>query len=622
MRFAGTAVAELRSWCGRLGQIRLADRELMLILLGVSFALRLAVWGWVVGHDVPLRGDEIGYYGRATGFSAILSHLAVGRWPEAAFWIHAYGEGKWTPVHSLLISLGMVMFGESAAVARFVVVLLASATTPLVYVLARQLVSRRAALVAAAIHAGYPTFVAYAHFLWTESTFTFFLVIALIAALRAREVGSEARRIRSCALSGLMLGVCFLVKSSAIFLMPVVPLWLVLRTQTRREGLRAAAAFVLAWAIPWGAWSVPASTVEGRFVPALASSGYVLYLGNNPWMPPGLGTYASPETRQRMDEAIGVLVETSGRSPDEAAAHLARAEFLGHPLGSAARVLRRVQEFWFPDNFALAHLYRGYYPPVAAGWGLLAGLLVVGCYLAFMLLAGRGLLAPGPVSRDVKALVLGLVVMMLVPSLPVVAQSRYHLPALVILLPFVALAIERIRLPLPPKRQIAWITASVAFLVMCAEGLPNLVRHHLRSSSAYAGVFRPLAGVLGTDLHFMDQLAFRPQPGTAPRHITFDLVGSGAAFLHTGTARATWDAAQDPPAIQALVHCDLASTPLRLRITVDGDPEGAVVIEPLAACAWRTWQPTPAGIEYRWDPTSAVVPTRVYFPSWPGATRP
>ncbi len=89
-------------------------------------------------------------------------------------------------------------------------------------------------------------------------------------------------------------------------------------------------------------------------------------------------------------------------------------------------------------------------------------------------------------------------------------------------------------------------------------------------------------------------------------------------FAHTGRAVATWDASRDPPAVQAFVYCDRESTPLRVKVTVDGDEKQSVIVQPIAANAWRRWQPAMAGLDYRWDPTNAHVPERVYFPSWPG----
>ncbi|MHC4303881.1 MAG: ArnT family glycosyltransferase [Planctomycetota bacterium] len=617
MRLASVAAVQLRSWSDRLRRIRLGERELIWILLSVSFTLRLLVWGGVVSYDVPLRGDEHGYFLRAVGFEAVLDNIASAQWPEATDWTQAYGEGKWTPVHSFLISLGMAALGGSVASARFVVVLLSAATTALVYVLARRMAGRRVALIAAGLHACYPTFVAYSHYLWSETTFCLFLVLALILVLRTREAVCEAGRLRSCALAGLATGVCFLIKSSAVFLMPVVPLWLFLRARARGEGARAAAAFVLAWLIPWGAWSMGVSMAEGRFVPTMANSGYALYRGNNPWMPPGLGSYSSPETRRNMGEAIAARVAATGQPADDAARQLALEEIKSRPVRFGARVLRRAQAYWFPYNFALVHLYRGYYPPLAPGWGTCLGLLVVACYLLLIALAGRGLLIPGFVSRDVKLLWLGLVLAMMVPSLLVVAHSRYHVPALVILLPFAALAIDRIRLRLPRNREVAWIAGGAAFLLLCANGVPTLVKHHIRPSSFYSAVFGPLDRIYGLDIHFVDQLAFRPREGSSPQRVTFSLLGERAAFYHTGDAVATWEAGVDPPAVQTLVHCDLESTPLRIRVTVDGDEKQSVIIQPVARDAWQRWQPTPAGLEYRWDPTSAHVPKRVYFPSWP-----
>jgi 4-amino-4-deoxy-L-arabinose transferase-like glycosyltransferase len=605
MRLASAAAAKLCSWRDRLRCVRVTDRELLWILLVVSFAVRMLAWGGVVANDVPLRGDERGYFRRATGFAAVIDSVTSAQPPDAAAWTQAYGEGRWTPLHSFLLSLGMSVFGDSAASARFIVVLLSAVTTPLVFVLARRLASRRVALITAGLHAGYPTFVAYGHYLWSETTLILFLVLALILALRARDALSETARIRSCALAGLATGLCFLVKPAAIL------------TRARVEGARAAAAFVLVWLIPWGAWSVSASVAEGRFIATAANSGFAMYRGNNPWMPPGVGSYQSPGLQQRMDEAIAAHAATNEMSPDDAARQLAVTEISSHPGRFVGRVVRRFQEYWFPDHFAMVHLYRGYYPPVSPWWGACFGVFVVVCYLVLMALIGRGLLIPGVIPRDVKALWLALVLMMMLPTILMWGMSRYHVPSLVILLPFAALAIDRIRLRLPRNREITWIAGCAAFLLVCANGVPNLVRHHIQPSSYYSAALRPLDRIYGLDLHFVDQVAFRPRAGSTHQQMTFTLLNEGAVFAHTGQAVATWDASRDPPAAQAFVFCDSDSSPLQVKVTVDGDEQHSVIIEPLAANAWRRWQPAMADLDYRWDPTNAQVPEGVYFPSRP-----
>jgi 4-amino-4-deoxy-L-arabinose transferase-like glycosyltransferase len=522
----------------------------------------------------------------------------------------------------------MVFGGESAA-ARFVVVLLSAATTPLVYLLARRLVSKRTglvsrgggrptALIAAALHAVYPSFVAYSHYLFAETTFALCLIVALLVALATRdEREPTARRCGRGALAGLMTGLCFLIKPSGIFLMPVVPLWLCLRTRARRDGLRIAAAFVAAWLIPWGAWSATASIVEGRFVPNMANSGFALYLGNNPWIPSGIGTYSSAETQTRMTQPIEEVAATTGLCADDAARRLALAEIIGHPLRFAGRAARRVQEHWFPDNFLLQHLYRGYYPPLGPLWASLIGLVVVGCYLALVTLAARGLLVPGVVPRDLKLLWLGVVAALMMPSILVVSQPRYHMPSLVILLPFAALAITHLRLGLPRKREIAWIAGTVAFLLLLVEGVPTLIRHHTRPSGHYRAIFSPLLRAFDNELRYVDQIAFRRLDDSALGPLTFTLLDDDATFFHTGSAVAEWNTDNGRP-IQGLVHSGGSPKPLRLRITAEGGEDQAVVIEPLTPEAWRGWRSTGLpGLEYRWDPTSQRVPTRAYFPSWP-----
>jgi 4-amino-4-deoxy-L-arabinose transferase-like glycosyltransferase len=594
------------AWLERLGRAAGASKILW-ILLGISLLWRLLAWGLAVHYDVPLRGDEKGYYARAQAYAEVIAGLASWQWPDLVTWFRAYGMGKWTPLQPLLLSLGIV-FGKSVASARLVVVLLSALTTPAIYLLTRQVAARRVALIAAGLHACYPTFVAYAHYLWAESAFSLCLVVTLLVALRSREAASDAVRLRRCGLSGLLAGVCFLIKPSGLLLMPAVPIWLCARSRFARPSLRAAAVFVAAWLIPWSLWSATASNVEGRFIPTMSNSGYATYLGNNPWIPPGVGTYVTAETQGRMRGAIDALTEQTGMSDDRAARRLAREEIAGRPSRFAARVMRRAQEHWFPDSFPLQHLYRGYYPPISTALGAFIGLVVVTCYLALVALAARGLLAPRSMPRDLKLLWLGVVLLLMVPSLMVVSRTRYHVPSLVILLPFAAVAIDRMRRPLPRYRELTWLAGTGCFLVVCANGVPNWIQHHVQPSSRYADLVRPLARIYKPDIHFVDRIAFRLSDGAPGRRITLSLPGGDAIFEKTGERVATWDATEESPVVETLIQSSLASAPLRVEIALEGEPARSRIVDALAAEAWRRWRPTGVpGVDYCWEPTPYAI---------------
>ena len=89
------------AWLERLGRLDVGQPRILWILLGVSLLLRLVGWGLAVRYDLPLRGDEKGYYARAQAYAEILGSFAGWHWPDAVTWLRAYGMGKWTPLQPL-----------------------------------------------------------------------------------------------------------------------------------------------------------------------------------------------------------------------------------------------------------------------------------------------------------------------------------------------------------------------------------------------------------------------------------------------------------------------------------------------------------------------------------------
>ncbi|MHC4427221.1 MAG: hypothetical protein ACYS0D_01270, partial [Planctomycetota bacterium] len=248
------------------------------------------------------------------------------------------------------------------------------------------------------------------------------------------------------------------------------------------------------------------------------------------------------------------------------------------------------------------------YPPVSTALGAVIGLVVVTCYLVLVALAARGLLAPRSTPRDLKLLWLGVVLLLMVPSLMVVSRTRYHVPSLVILLPFAAITIDRLRNPLPRYRELTWLAGTGCFLLVCANGVPNWIQHHVQPSSRYADLVRPLAHVYGPDVRFVDRIVFRLSEDAPGRRIALSLPGADALFEKTGGRVTTWNATEESPLMETLIQSTLASAPLRVEISQEGEPARSAIVDALAAEAWRRWHPTGVpGVEYRWEPTPYAI---------------
>ncbi len=321
-------------------------RTPLLPLFAFSLAVRLAIWLLVTRSGTPLFADEPLYAGLAQGWGAIFNALASGRWPDAALLERVYGHGVWPPLHPLLLGLGGLCGGISGA--RMSMVLLSACATPLLFKLARQCgFSRRVALAAALLHALYPECVAFSHYLWSESSFAFFLLAGLSLSLSAVDAAGR-RGVALAAAAGALLGCAALCRATLLPLLLFLPLWWLWerrgvqgsgagpaapcqpqktprlcasalnlpvpacsgpRTQDAGPSLNpksqlfhsslftlhsfslpSIAALCAAFALVTAPWLITLRLREGAWKPFSTSGGYNLLLGNHPAIPPGLGS--------------------------------------------------------------------------------------------------------------------------------------------------------------------------------------------------------------------------------------------------------------------------------------------------------------------------------------------
>lgn len=188
---------------------RLQRRWIVLggIVLG-ALALRLlalaAVW------PTPLAGDELDYFWRAAERLQGVEPQDLGLRPPAMEFFYA-------PL--------MQVFGVSPAAPRLANVVLSVATLFPLHALGRALGGDRTGLAAAAIAAVYPNFVAFSHYLWSETLYVFLTITALALVARAVERRSPAR----LATAGLLFGLSALTRVVGLGLAPLVAAWLLSR---------------------------------------------------------------------------------------------------------------------------------------------------------------------------------------------------------------------------------------------------------------------------------------------------------------------------------------------------------------------------------------------------------
>ena len=246
----------------------------------------------MVQSDVRPLYDENNYLRQSLGAAEVVSALASGRTPSQEARNAWYGVAPFPPLHPLILSAGRLFPTDPLSGARLVNVLTSSVTTILVFVFAIQLTRcRTTAFTAGMVYAVYPSFVAYSHYLWTEPTFNFIMLVGAVSIVAMFETSSRSSRFAFALLGGVCAGATALARAAGMPLLLVLPAY-VFWGWHRRQGYRGAwvsAAYLvvmLAMVAPWQ------MVLPGESEPSDTRTHInqmSLYMGNNPWVIPELG---------------------------------------------------------------------------------------------------------------------------------------------------------------------------------------------------------------------------------------------------------------------------------------------------------------------------------------------
>jgi Dolichyl-phosphate-mannose-protein mannosyltransferase len=336
---------------------------------------------------------------------------------------------------------------------RALEVVLGTLTVALVYLIALELWGSGVALIAAAIAAVYPPLLLIGSSLLSESLFTPLVLLAVLAALRARR---GSRPFAWAIASGAVVGLAALTRGNGIVL--VVPVGFLLwteRPRLRPRSLRAPVAMLAATLVVLVPWAVRNASVFHRFVPLTTETGYTL-----------AGQYG-PEARSRHDFPYLWTPPV---------AQLKQA-FAAEPRGDEAAISDHLQ--------SRAFSYAGDHPGVVAktlGWNALRmlnlpgpglerwgapfesyprGLAVASVYAFWVLGALAALGAATLAARRVPWAVWGVPAAVILSALPFIATTRLRAPADPFLVMLAALAVGRALGFLDPERGRAPAEASL-----------------------------------------------------------------------------------------------------------------------------------------------------------------
>jgi 4-amino-4-deoxy-L-arabinose transferase-like glycosyltransferase len=570
------------------------------LLLLISLAVRLALWWPVAASGMSPMYDEGAYITRAVGYGNVIKAYATGAQPTETDLAWAYRDGGWPPLHPLLIGVVFAVFGPSVGLARLVVALQSALTTCIVYILTQRLADRRSALVAAGLYIVYPSFLAYSHLLWSESTYVLVFLVALYFAVRAVEADRSRQRVTFALLCGLFLGLAGLTRAAVLPLLIVVPAWLGWSIgQRRHRVLLPIAAFVVSLVVlsPWlgTLWSR-----ENRFVLLTTTAGYNLYLGNNPWS-------QEDQARGEVRAALEDYMSAHGVSRDEAGRALALAYIRDDLGGFFARCCQHARALWVPDWYVMRHVLYATYPPMSNAAVLALIAFFVSAIVVLLGGAAYGLNVRRTEFKH-RGLLLACVVFGMLPSLPSIANSRMTFPLLAILLPATAVGLVTIVQRRGWGCGVIMLAATIAVMWILNPSLPSGAFGTRNQVSAH---YAPVAGWLkrvfgASDITLKDRLLVRYVGDGTSGVMHLSIPTDNYTFQDSNTRELTWNDPNPGAITRVEIAAPSAAAPPSIRLTRSATNQ-AVTFQPVQPGAWRTWKPTGlAGIEYMWLGSASI----------------
>jgi len=488
------------------------NRRLLLIFLA-SFLVRAFIAVPVIVNDTRPKFDESSYFRRAVAMRSILGDLVRLRSPRGEDVDVFYTKGAWPPFQPLVLSSGMLLSGESVAAARVMMIILSSLTTVLVFLVTDRLAGPKAGWMGSFLHLGYPSFLAFSHYLWSETTYIFLLFLALYLALQIPECPSAPRRTRLSILLGLNLGCLALTRSAGLAPVFLIPAWIFLRTRLPRAKIVSPIMILVTALITIFPWEYALFQREHRFVLISNYNYRNLYQGQYPRQGSEDGD-ADVDPGELLSRSLSDHMRERSVSVEIAAKELAMKEILSRPWAFLSGGIGKFICLWTFDSFPLRHAVNAVYPPMPNAAVMLLILVFTVSAVALYWLALKGLLINGDRFKD-KALILALILGGAMPYALAFGHSRFNLPQIALLLPIAAFGLAHFK-----EKTKGFVPASI--LVVVGSGIlfyrsySGQVHQTLRPSSWYSGPIVSLDRAFGTRSLFGDEFVMRgPEPNYA-----------------------------------------------------------------------------------------------------------
>lgn len=452
------------------------------LMLAVGAIVRLALW--CSFSSLPIRiWDEQDY-----------NSLAKNLVERSEF---ALTPGELTsmrpPLYPALVASLYRLFGmESYQAVRLFQAMISLATVVVVYLIGREVFSRRVGVWAAGCTCFYPSLLGANNLLLTEVVFTLFLCLTCLAVVR----GIQGERAGWFALAGVFMGLGALTRSVLWLFPPVLALFLVALWQRDfRKRIGAAALVMLSFAAVIAPWAIRNSRLQQTFVTIDVMGGRNFMMGNYEHTPlwrawdaismQGDRAWFSLLCR-RYPHATSL---TQGQR-DKLAFRYGADYIRQHPGLTLQRGMVKFFSFWQLERELVAGAARGYFGRFSTVPLALLTLSIFGSYAAALLLALLGVFMAPPRNRVLHMFLLLLIAFICGIHTVVFGHSRYHLPLMPLVLLYSAAAVVHVPSIWQRRRSLRFALACAAGGVMlaawCYEILAIDLERYLNALSAAA----------------------------------------------------------------------------------------------------------------------------------------
>ncbi len=311
------------------------------LIIRVVYWVQSQAWPYI---DYPISDGAL-YLDRAHG-------VLTGEWPLAAM---AHSQG---PLYPYLLA-GVLALTDGHRLMILTQLAVGCASIGLVFLLARRLAGRTAAVVAALLCLGYGPMVANEGKLLTESLAAFLSLLAVLAL--SRQVGGV--RWAWLITAGVVLGLASLLRPSFMLALPALACWMiVVHRHHLRRAVTAAACLCAAGALMIAPFTCQNYRAEGVLIPISSAGGITFFLGNNPTAAGTLsfGHVITGGVGTQNEEQLAMAERVLGRKLNSAEASTFWYKrglrfILEHPRHWAWIMWRKFRLFF--SNFEVANVY-------------------------------------------------------------------------------------------------------------------------------------------------------------------------------------------------------------------------------------------------------------------------